>query len=143
MILGDTYVANDGSERIAPRDGKLLHMSRAQYLGPWGLNDGLPSGGLPADIQSALANSVDGYTFFSNELFQLVYGEGAPEGVVLVQEGEPFKAAILHEDVTFAFQREGDSRIEAGNIAFVNPDDVDGITAHPAASFFTAYVPLV
>lgn len=85
---------------------------------------------------------VDGYIFMSEELYQLYFGETA-SGIALVRNGESFKAAVLEEDVTFAFINEGDYPVKAGKIVHENGNDVDGIsTAHPLI-FIRQNAPLV
>lgn len=124
---GRAYTTPLGSEKEAPRDGRLI-----------GTLEG-GSGGTPPYIE--------GYDFLSEELFRFFFAEEGSDSAetsgkfILVRSGRPFRAAVLPEDVTFAFE-EGDFVAMAGEIAFLNEDDPDGVTVVGVPSFLAEYAPL-
>lgn len=155
---GATYSTNMKIPATAPRDGRIIFVAASEMpvLSSASGSNGasgpgrkrrpvrdLFSAAFIGLLKSAGARFVDGYAYLPEELYQLYFGEKTPSGLVLVRNGEPFRAAALEEDVTFAFVNEGDSLVKAGKLVYENDNDVDGIsTGHPL-TFIRRHVPLV
>ena len=151
---GDTYVNVLGIEEEAPRDGRTFFLSK-EVLGSVESANGISGagqeqndalelfGGLASELLSVFGlEPQDGYTFLAEELYQLYFGDGKPEGIVLAKNGKPFEAAMVPTDVTLRFVNEGDHTVKTGDVAYVNTHDVDGITVEPVYCFVERYAPL-
>lgn len=144
---GETYRTNTGNEEKAPRNGYLFFVSKEELVGTGIQPDDEPAdiglfGGLASMASSMLGEIVDGDIFLSEELYQLYFGEGVPEGIILVQHGETFQAAALPADITLASANKGDLPVKAGSIVRGDEDDPDRAVIVPAPMFVMQFAPL-
>lgn len=155
---GEAYGDNLKRKVIAPRDGRIIRVSaselpkiKAASNGSNGVSGPGSKRSRSVEMFSALvikmlkaagAKFVDGYVFLSEEQFLLYFNSETPSGLALVRNGEPFRAAVLKEDVTFAFVHEGDFPVKAGTLVHENRNDVDGISTGLMLSFLRRNAPL-
>lgn len=151
---GESYRGLLGMGELAPRRGRVLldHME-----GRWSFRTSNVVTGAGKDrnwrrefFGKVLIRTVsfmgfklqDGGIFLDEELFELFFGEGIPDGIALIKDGELFEAAVAPYGATLCFGDNAYYPVKKGDVVFVNKNAPDGIEVDSPHSFVKQYATL-